>query len=134
MYRPADVLDAARIIRPLLKQLLGAEADEVARSIDGLLLQSDEALNVDRQILELLAQREPTRRWTHFFLTGDGDRQPATVRGYAAPPGTITAVTAQLYACPNPGCPFGWRCRAAGQSVPSCPVHNVVLRLVTPAN
>jgi hypothetical protein len=51
------------------------------------------------------------------------------VRGYAPPPGTIIAVPAQRYACPATDCPYTWRCRAAGQSIPSCPVHGVELRL-----
>jgi hypothetical protein len=68
MYTSKDVLEAARVIRLYLPDLLGAEAETVDRALAELLAKAESGEAVDNQILELLAERDSTREWTRQFL------------------------------------------------------------------
>ena len=63
MYTSEDVLEAARVIRPYLPNLLGAEAETVERALAELLARAESGEAVDNQILELLAEYDATREW-----------------------------------------------------------------------
>ena len=128
-HYPADaVLDAARTIRPLLPRLL--DADDVAwvdEELSNLLGQAEAGEEVDTAVQRLLAKRSPTREWIRFYLGPGPATDPEPVRSYAGPPGWISALPAQQYACPTEACFVRWRCRAAGQQAPTCPTHGVDL-------
>jgi hypothetical protein len=129
MYASDEILSAAKAIRPHLTRLLGSENDTFALELDRLLDEAAAGRSVNRQVGTLLASTEATRSWTRFFLNGEERAVVGTVRGYAPPPGESQApVPARLYACPEPDCTTVWRCRSAGQPIPRCPEHRLLVQ------
>jgi hypothetical protein len=123
MSQSRDLLDGARSIRPFLANLLGADADNVDRALADLLVQARAGQHVEKQIADLLAIRESTRAWMSGYLA----RRKAGIRfgGYEAPPGDPSPIAALLYTCPEDD--YIWPRRAAGQQIPHCPTHHILL-------
>jgi hypothetical protein len=123
-YKPEDVLEAARSIRPELKRLLAAQAESVDARLAGLLEQARRGKRVQTAILELLSAHERTRKWTTRFLKRR--HQEGGVRAYAPLPGSMRPVAAQKYVCPKGD--YIWYRRSVAVPVPLCPTHSVPLK------
>lgn len=125
MYTYEDVLEAARVIRLYLPDLLGAEAETVDRTLAELLTKTESRETVDNQILELLAERDATRKWTQKFLK---DKVPPPVmRSYDPLAGSVSCIDANTFACPTAGCNAVWYRPKAGIDPPLCEVHKIPL-------
>ncbi|MEM7648444.1 MAG: hypothetical protein AAF283_04660 [Cyanobacteria bacterium P01_A01_bin.70] len=128
MTSPADVLQAAREIRPYLSELLThPDAEIMAQRLD---LSLNTAADLEAQstsILNVLSSAEPTREWARLYLE---DRQPAAVilsiiRTYQPLPGKAGVVASPRYRCPVASCHQVWYRRQASDSIPNCPIHGV---------
>lgn len=125
MYTSEDVLEAARIIRLYLPNLLGAEAETVDRALAELLVRAESGEAVDNQILELLAESNATREWTRQFLI---DKIPPPVmRSYDPLAGSVSVIDANTFVCQVPGCPQIWYRPKAGIDPPLCQEHKIPL-------
>jgi len=125
MYTPEDVLEAARVIRPYLPDLLGAEAEPVDRALSELLRSGESGDAVDHQILELLAERDATREWTRKLLA---DKMPPPVmKSFDPLAGSPSRIDANTFVCEVPGCPRVWYRPRAGIAPPLCPEHQIPL-------
>jgi hypothetical protein len=127
MYTSEDVLEAARFIRPSLLDLLGAEAETVDRALAELLAKAESGEAVDNQILELLAERDPTREWTRQFLI---DKIPPPVmRSYDPLEGSVSVIDANTFVCEDckqedPNNYLVWHRPKQGIDPPLCKKHN----------
>jgi hypothetical protein len=115
-FKPEDVLEGARCIRPYLADLLGTAATECDRQLADLLAQAQQGQSVDPQILTLLKKNPKTLQWLKEFLA-----TRATAKGYEQLPGSSGAISAQKYVCPLGD--YVWYQRATGIPVPTCPTH-----------
>lgn len=115
-FKPEDVLEGARSIRPYLPDLLGAAAAECDRQIANLLAQAQQDQSVNAQILTLLKSHPKTKQWLSEFLAAK-----ASSKGYEQLPGSSGAVSTQKYVCPQGD--YVWYQRSAGIPVPTCPTH-----------
>ncbi len=121
MYSSEDVLEAARVVRLYLSDLLGSEAETVDRALGELLAKAESGETIDNQILELLAQRDATRKWTRQFLI---DKMPPPVmRSYDPLAGSPSVIDANTFVCQVPGCPRIWYRPKAGIDPPLCQEH-----------
>lgn len=124
MYEPADVLEAARSIRPYLSALVGAEVAAVTDSQLAALLASanlDQA--VANRILELLAEQDATREWLADFL--QAQQEPERLRTWSPLPGQGSIVNAAKFVCPQGD--YTWYRSRIGVEPPICPTHNLPL-------
>jgi hypothetical protein len=125
MSQYRDLLDGARSIRPFLADLPGVDADDVDHALADLLAQARAGQHVEQQIADLLASHESTRTWMGGYLA----RRKAGMRfgGYEAPPGkgSVLPIDALFYTCPEDD--YIWPRRAAGQQIPYCPTHHILL-------
>ena len=125
MYSSEDILEAARVIRLYLRDLLGSEAESVEKTLANLLEESSSNEGIDNQILELLAENDATREWTREFLS---DKIPPPVtRSYNPLAGSQSVVDANTFVCQVPGCPMVWYRPKAGIEPPECKDHKVPL-------
>ncbi|MBD3886935.1 hypothetical protein IFO70_35505 [Phormidium tenue FACHB-886] len=125
MYTSEDVLEAAHVIRLYLPDLLQAEAKTVDRALADLLTRAESGEAVDNQILELLAERDPTREWTRQFLI---DKMPPPVmRSYNPLAGSVSVIDANTFVCEVPSCPRIWYRPKAGIEPPLCQEHKIPL-------
>ena len=129
MYDSDDILNGARAIRPYLTELLGGNSSMVEQDLVSLLSQAQEGRKVDNVILDLLARHEATREWIAKFL--EHKRPPDIVKLYSPPPGDITAIPPDKYACPQGD--YIWYRRSVASTIPVCPTHFVKLVLVDEA-
>ena len=121
MYSPEDVLEAARVIRLYLPDLLGTEAKTVEHVLANLLAKAESGEITDNQILELLAERDATREWTRQFLS---DKVPPPVmRSYDPLAGSQSVVDANTFVCEVPGCTRIWYRPKEGIEPPICQEH-----------
>ncbi len=124
---PNDILEAARQIRPELPELLPAESvARFDRQLADYLAQAHSGEAVHEQVLELLQSDPETEDW---LLETFGPRRVAkgeTMRGgYQGLPGSISAIGAQKYVCPE-GNDYTRFLRSAGD-VPRCKTHGCLL-------
>jgi len=124
---PDDILDAARQIRSELPELLSAEtAAAVDRQLADCLARANGGEPVHGEILALLQSDPETEDW--LLETTAPQRIPkggATRSGYQGLPGSIGAIGAQKYICPQ-GNDYTRFLRSAG-NVPTCPTHGCAL-------
>lgn len=125
MYTAEDVLEAARLIQPYLPDLLGTEAEAVDRALAALLAKAATGEAVENPILELLAERDPTREWAQQFLI---DKMPPPVmRAYDPLADSQSVINANTFVCTVPACPRIWHRPKAGIAPPVCPEHKIPL-------
>jgi hypothetical protein len=120
-----DVRQAARAIRPYLRELL--KSDEAASALDRrlaeLLAEAQAGRSVKTALLMVLSDEEATRVWTREFLK---DKIPPQVyRAWRRPPGDPIGVPAQRWICPQGD--YDWYPSAKGELPPACPTHHVTL-------
>jgi hypothetical protein len=124
MYDSADILDAARSIRPYLSELSGiTDAEAIDQQLAELLAQANAEQSVDNQILELLAKQDATREWALQFLKDK--QQPEALRSFSPLPGQPSIVSAAKFVCPQGD--FTWYRPRVGVEPPLCPTHNLPL-------
>jgi hypothetical protein len=139
MYSTNDILEAVLLILPRLEELLGTETgQQVNTQIQQLLHQIQAKEAVENQLLELLAQHEPTRQEMKKQLgrSEDSDRTTKGI-GYAPLPGDSTyapllgdsePLPKPQFKCPH--CEYTWSRLKLGKPTPFCSVHKVLLKPV----
>jgi hypothetical protein len=122
MYESADILEAARSIRPYLGDLLGGveSAAAIDQQLADLLAQANNGQSVDNLILELLAAQEPTREWLSGFL--QDKQQPEHQRTWSPLSGQPAIVNTTKFICPQGD--YTWYRPRVGIEPPLCPTHN----------
>ena len=120
MFKPENVLEGARSIRPYLAELLGMNAEQVDQQLADLLARAETGQEVDKQILELLKSDEETYYWIAEFLS-----EPPESKGFQQLPGQGRTQQTQKYICPI-GNDYTYY-RRSGESIKICPTHNVAL-------
>jgi hypothetical protein len=135
MYNSKDVLEAARVIRLYLPDLVGAEAEIVDRTLAKLLAKAESGEAIENQILALLAEHDATREWTQQFLI---DKVPPPVMrsyhpvAYDPLAGSVSRIDAKTFICSIADCQITWYQPKAGINPPPCPEHKIPLVLVEP--
>lgn len=133
MQNREDILEAARSLRPLLKQFIGEAAEEFDQKLAALLAASPNK-KVDNQILELVAQHDCTREWMKEFLeikrsSNSVQRDEMMwifISRYFAPlPGDPAPIPASRFECPQGD--YVWYQPSAGAMPPECPTHQQAL-------
>jgi len=128
MYEPADILEAARSIRPYLPDLVGEPtADHLDQQLADLLTQTDTQPPIDNRILEILAAQDITRDWLAGFL--QDKQQPDALRSWSPLPGDPSMVSAPKFVCPQGD--YVWHRLRVGIESPRCPTHDVPLERVS---
>lgn len=120
-----DVRQAARAIRPHLRELLGSDA--LATALDERLAELLDEAAAGRQVkaglLAALSEHGATRSWARDFLR---ERDPCSAQRSWRPPGDLIGPPA-----PRWYCPFGdyeWYASTTGERPPEeCPKHSVPL-------
>ncbi|MDZ8263545.1 hypothetical protein [Nostoc sp. ChiQUE01b] len=120
-FKPEGVLDCARSIRPFLQELLGDDAVQVDGQLAELLAQAKAGQQVHEQILELLKSYPNTYNWIVEFLS-----EKQVSKGFEKLAGQAQAISAQKYICPQ-GDDYIWYRRVIGATIPICPTHSVLL-------
>ncbi|BAY10865.1 hypothetical protein [Calothrix sp. NIES-2098] len=124
MYDSADILEAARSIRPYLGELLpAAQAEIIDQRLANLLAQANTRQPIDNLILELLAAQDTTREWLSRFL--QDKQQPEHMRSFSPLPGQGSIVNAAKFVCPQGD--YIWYRPRVGIEPPLCPTHNLPL-------
>ncbi|MEH1925121.1 hypothetical protein [Nostoc sp.] len=121
VFEPEDILEGSRSIRPLLPEILGDDAVQVDRQLSELLAQAKAGEPVHEQILEMLKIYPDTRNWIAEFLS-----KKQVSKGFEELPGKGQPISASKYRCPE-GDDYTWYRRVVGAKIPNCPTHNVPL-------
>ena len=122
LYTNAQVLEAARTLRPNLTQLLGSEA---AQAVDFQLAQRlnqtdlDENTQVDH-LLEILTSHTETQTWWYDFL----ENNTAIQKSYSGLAGDPALQSTTKYVCPHHD--YTWY-REDNSPIPLCPTHLIDL-------
>jgi len=130
MTSPANVLQAAREIRPYLAELLPPSDAEVAdKRLELILHTSTDEAAQSQEIQTLLSASETTHEWMRLYLE---EHRPATdilkiIRTYQPLPGKSGAIASPRYRCPVANCHQTWYRREATAAIPDCPIHGVKL-------
>jgi hypothetical protein len=122
MYQPADILEAAKTIRPFLPELLEQNATEMDRQLALLIARCQADERQENQIAELLASQDATREWMAAFLDADSLRE--ATRGFNPLPG-FAALGASKYVCPEGD--YIWHHLDISDPIPLCPTHQLPL-------
>jgi hypothetical protein len=130
MYSTEAILEAVLIIRPRLENLLGAEtAQQVNTQLLQLLSQIQAEIPVENQLLELLAQYEPTRREMRELLNHPEESYRTTKNtGFERLPGASDPQPKPQFRCPK--CSHSWSRLKLGKPTPLCPTHGIPLELI----
>jgi hypothetical protein len=129
MYSANAVLDAAQAIRPYLKDLL---AVPMAQSVDrqlAVLLEAQGNAPGEAKLLGLLQQETMTREWLRLYLE---EKRPADtilpiLRTYSPLTAKSSKIESPKYVCPVASCNQDWYRQAVDQTIPHCPIHDVVM-------
>ncbi len=133
MYKTEDILQAARDIRPLLKELAGNEGEKIGQELDALLKQVQTGSKTGTDVLRLLTRNEKTAEWTEKFFENKGYSADGT-RMFSELPG-IPISEDEIYTCPGErdNCTFydceckkrkNWA-RMDGKDIPICRELNI---------
>jgi hypothetical protein len=123
MYHPADLLEAARSIRPLLPTLIEAEANSLDQQLAELLNQATpEDMTTAEAILTLLQSHPATQDWLAEFLKISPMQKGVS---YQTLPGSPALQPAPRYICPIAN-DYTWYLEA-GEEIPLCKTHLVPL-------
>lgn len=121
VFEPEDILEGSRSIRPLLPEILGDDAVQVDRQLSELLAQAKAGEPVHEPILAMLKSYPDTRNWIAEFLS-----KKQVSKGFEELPGKSQPISASKYRCPE-GDDYTWYRRVVGAKIPNCPTHNVPL-------
>jgi rubrerythrin len=132
MYSTETILETVLLLHPRLEELLGAEiGQQVNTQLLQLLSQIQAEAPVENQLIELLAQHEPTRREMRELL----DRQTESDRTTKGPsfqplPGKSNPQPKPQFQCPQ--CGYTWSRLKLGKPTPLCPEHHIPLKFIAP--
>ncbi|WP_175437706.1 hypothetical protein [Streptomyces sp. WMMB 322] len=127
------VLEAARAIRPYLRQLAGPAAQELDRQIADLLTETAEGNRAGR-LRRLLDSNDSTGGFLVAVLHDAPEFRPPYLQpeyqlrtsADTAPPGDAAPVLhSGRFTCPNGD--YTWYRPDVGTSVPECPTHHIPL-------
>lgn len=128
MTSSANILQAAREIRPYLTELLPYSDAEVANQrLELILHTSTDETARSQEIMALLSTAETTQEWMRLYLE---EHHPAAeilkiIRTYQPLPGKSGAIASPRYRCPVANCHQTWYRREASAGIPDCPIHGV---------
>jgi hypothetical protein len=139
MYSTETILETVLLLHPRLEELLGAEiGQQVNTQLLQLLSQIQAEAPVENQLIELLAQHEPTRREMRELLDRqtESDRtttltKPLTTKGSSFQPlpgDSIKPQSKPQFQCPQ--CDYTWSRLKLGKPTPLCPEHHIPLKLI----
>lgn len=119
-----DVRQAAREIRPYLKDLLGTEeaAVDMDLRLTNLLTDAQAGRQVKVPLLAILGKVDATRDWAREFLRNK--IAPQLYRTWRQSPDALAEATAKRWTCPHGD--FEWYA-VGDQRPPLCPTHQVEL-------
>jgi hypothetical protein len=134
-----EILEAARLIRPHLPELLGNKAPVLDAQLAELLARAESGEDVISSIFSALNRYPTTREWFANRVhpqsraskpepKPDYGDHSAGNEDYGSLPGHMEPVNASKYMCPEGD--FAWYCLSVAEEVPTCPIHGVDLRLV----
>ncbi len=128
MYEYADILEAARAIRPHLSELVGTEAAAIDQQLTALIARAEAGEAIDQTtwaIMELLRERDATRERFQQLLTGELSPLESfgLKGGFAQLAGSQSVVHANRFVCEVAGCSEVWHRPKAGIAPPSCSKH-----------
>jgi hypothetical protein len=147
MYQTDDIFEGARIIRRYLEDPLHvADADDLDRTLEELVQQTDNPDQTADKIMDVLARHETTTAWMHRFLeTSNQERSryqsllgspaagiagitvgsligrglcPVGIFPFSWLPGVRGFLETPIYTCPHGGC--RWVVRSAGDPPKQC--------------
>lgn len=127
----ADVIDAAKLIRPYLVALVGPDrAAELDSTIGTILAARSDVQDAGEQLRELLTRDHTLLQWVEDALDDPQHLPPELqlVRSgdYQQMPGGGDVVPADLYVCPV-GNDTNWYRPKIGTAVITCSTHQVLL-------
>lgn len=130
------ILELARALRPELPKLI---VDVSARSrLAQCIIDAELKVITPEELLQKLTNEPVVEQWISIrldkqvpqhhveFVDALGYR---TLPGYGSLPGKGTGVDADIFVCPEPGCPIIWHRQRVGQKPPLCENHKVLLVL-----
>lgn len=126
--KSVDILKAAEQLRSRWISLLSLEGALEADSYLGMAAASEDATEQAANLMLALFERhgalDELRDEFSSGVEKGGTRLYIPLAGASATP----PATAGRYRCPKPGCTTPtWTRQRAGQTVPHCPIHNVLL-------
>jgi len=126
------VLEAARLLRPYLPQLMTpTAAEKLDRQVASLLDDAAGGQNVTARLWELLGENRFTRTFLRKVLADAPAYRPPDVkrrdrrRGPGELPGERTPVQADKFVCPNGH--YTWYRQAVEEAMPRCPSDGLEL-------
>jgi hypothetical protein len=122
------VLQAARMIRPYLPELLEVSAaNEIAQHLDPILRQTSHSEADAQAVLAILESTDITQEWLRLSL--EEHRSPDDILKilwtYQPLPGKSGAIASPRYRCPVSSCHQHWYRRHLEDTIPNCPIHGV---------
>jgi hypothetical protein len=130
MRSPSDVLQAAREIRPYLRELLPQpQADDANQRLELILQTATDELSRSQEALALLSTIDVTQEWLRLYLDEHHSAEEilSIIRTYHPLPGKSGAIISPRYCCPVASCHQTWYRRDADAVIPDCPIHGVKL-------
>ncbi|NEZ55825.1 hypothetical protein [Adonisia turfae] len=118
----AKILEAAKIIRQFLPNLLESQASEFDQQLADLINRHQAGEPLVNQITSLLASNSETCKWMHDFLGTDSTR---TRGGEFSPLPGLPNIDAPRYVCPEND--YIWHHIDGSDPIPNCPTHNCAL-------
>ncbi|MBA9005003.1 hypothetical protein [Thermomonospora cellulosilytica] len=111
-----EIVSAAHMMRLLLPELVGDDAQEVGRELDDLLARAHSGEPVKEPLLRLVFRYEGTRTWMEDVL--NSPRGTARPRKIEVLPGDRDTGSGTLYVCPK--CGEEWERDDVLEPVPRC--------------
>jgi hypothetical protein len=120
------LLDAARLVRGYLPDLVGARAGEYDTELRDLLGKAAAGVDVDEEVAGVLERSQAVQAWAAQVLSDERgwppELQQISERAHEALPGLPSVVQTQLYECPVNRA-FQWARPFIGSPIPFCPDH-----------
>jgi hypothetical protein len=114
------ILEGARSIRPLLSELVQQEATHLDSRLADCLSTEDKVDSANKAI-DLLHERETTRKWIKEFLEIRKTASIEVTVGYAPLPGRKKIIAVAKFVCPQGD--YVWYQPSVGVAPPRCPTH-----------
>jgi hypothetical protein len=127
------LLEAARAVRPYLKELVGPQANTYDGEVATLLAAAEQGIDVTAELESLFESDEATSSFLEAVRTDAPDYRPPKVQpsalrdpSYQPPPGNVGPILhSGKYSCPYGD--FVWYRATVGADIPPCPTHGPVL-------
>lgn len=130
MFKDEVLIEAARAVRPYLRDLIGPRAADLDALLSSLLQRYISGENVSSEILRLLQKDEATREWLAELLEDPSHLPPEfqAVRSgtFEPPPGRGNPKNPPKWICPVDGNYIAYR-RSWSDPIPECLEHHVEL-------